>query len=141
VCRIYPLARWNAPDGSEKFGHLEPHPETEGVYGHDGTVDDFLGQQGLAPYFAMSARYGELYNRMTALLERVAPDEAELRDERRVAIDAMDAGTIASQLTDVDETVRSFCAPRGLAIPDDIEALVESHVRAVNAWLDEVEAK
>jgi hypothetical protein len=52
----------------------------------------------------------------------------------------MDEGTIASRLSDVDDTVRSFCEQRGLPIPDEIDALVELHIRAVNAWLDEVEA-
>lgn len=138
VCRIYPLARWNAPDGSVKFGHLEPHPQTAGVYGRDGTVDEFLSEQGLAPYFAMSARYGELYGRMTALLERIAPDEAGRRDERRSAIDDMDAGSVASRTIDVDDTVRTYCTARALPIPDDIEALVAMHIRVVNEWLDEV---
>ena len=31
ACRIYPLARWVSPDGVESFGHLTPHPKTEGV--------------------------------------------------------------------------------------------------------------
>jgi Fe-S-cluster containining protein len=38
VCRIYPLARWVSPDGDESFGHLTPHPKTEGVYDISGTV-------------------------------------------------------------------------------------------------------
>lgn len=140
VCRIYPLARWDAPDGRELFGHLEPHPETEGVYGQDGTVGAFLSEQGLEPYFAMSARYSELYNRMTAVLERVAPEEAEHRDERRVAIDAMAEGTLASRISDVDDTVRTFSEPRGIPIPEDVDSLIDLHIRAVNGWLDEVEA-
>ena len=53
ACRIYPLARWVAPDGDESFGHLEPHPQTAGIYGTKGTVDDYLTSQGLPPYFAM----------------------------------------------------------------------------------------
>ena len=49
ACRIYPLARWVAPDGDESFGHLEPHPQTAGLYGTRGTVDDYLTSQGLPP--------------------------------------------------------------------------------------------
>ncbi len=45
----YPLARWISPDGDESFGHLTPHPQTAGIYGTRGTVDDYLTSQGLAP--------------------------------------------------------------------------------------------
>jgi uncharacterized protein len=40
ACRLYPLARWVSPDGEESFGHPTPHPETAGVYGKSGTVQD-----------------------------------------------------------------------------------------------------
>ncbi len=46
ACRLYPLARWVDPDGNESFGHLEPHPQTAGVYGDKGTVADYLAAQG-----------------------------------------------------------------------------------------------
>jgi Fe-S-cluster containining protein len=58
ACRIYPLARWVSPDGEESFGHLTPHPKTEGVYGISRTVQDYLDHQQLAPFFEMSERYG-----------------------------------------------------------------------------------
>jgi len=99
ACRIYPLARWVDPDGNESFGHLEPHPQTAGVYGDRGTVADYLEAQGLAPYFAMGDRYGVVYERMVDLLERMAPAESERRAERRAEIDEMDAGAVASSST------------------------------------------
>ena len=46
ACRLYPLARWTSPEGEESFGHLEPHPQTAGLYGTSGTVDNFLTSQG-----------------------------------------------------------------------------------------------
>src|ERR1700732_226174 len=63
VCHIYPLARWVSPDGEESFGHLTPHPKSEGVYGISGTVQDYLDHQQLAPFFEMSKRYGKLYQK------------------------------------------------------------------------------
>ena len=141
ACRIYPLARWVDPDGNESFGHLEPHPQTAGVYGTRGTVDEYLTAQGLAPYFAMSDRYGEVYERMVALLERLAPDEADRRGERRAEIDEMDVGSVASSFMDVDATVRAYCRERLLPVPTDVDALVDAHILALNAWLDEFEAR
>ena len=41
--------------------------QTEGVYGTSGTVQDYLDHQQLAPFFAMSERYGKLYQRMVEM--------------------------------------------------------------------------
>ena len=141
ACRIYPLARWTDPDGNESFGHLEPHPQTAGVYGDKGTVADYLAAQGLAPYFAMGDRYGALYERMVALLERLEPDESERRAERRAEVNEMEAGTVATSFFDVDATVGEYCRARNLPVPTEIDELVDFHIRAVNAWLDEFESR
>lgn len=138
----YPLARWISPDGDESFGHLTPHPQTAGIYGTRGTVDDYLTSQGLAPYFAMAERYGDLYDRMVAVMESLDPGEdMDRRAERRAEIDELDAGTLATALFDIDATVAEYCRQRSLPVPQDIDALVELHIQAVGAWLDEVEAR
>jgi uncharacterized protein len=142
ACRLYPLARWISPEGEESFGHLEPHPQTAGVYGTNGTVDAFLTSQGLPPYFAMSDRYGEIYDRMVAVTERLDPDEnSERRAQRRAEVDELDAGILATALFDVDATVGDYCRERGLAVPSDIEAIVELHLTALGAWIDSLEAR
>ena len=140
VCRLYPLARWVDPDGNESFGHLQPHPQTAGIYGDRGVVNDYLTAQGTAPYFAMGDRYGELYDRMVAVLERLAPDEADRVRDRRAEIDEMDVGTVASTFADIDATVATYCREHGLTVPAEVEALVELHIRAVDAWLQALEA-
>jgi len=140
ACRLYPLARWTSPEGDESFGHLEPHPQTAGIYGTSGTVDDFLRSQGLPEYFAMADRYGELYDRMVAVMERLDPDEGlERRAERRAEIDELEAGTLATAWFDVDATVATYCRDRSLPFPTGIEALVDLHLKAVDAWLDTLE--
>ncbi len=141
ACRIYPLARWVSPDRDESFGHLTPHPQTAGVYGTHGTVDDYLTSQGLAPYFAMADRYGELYDRMVAVMERFDPEEdVDRRSERRAEIDELDAGTLATAWFDVDATVGAYCRDRSLPVPTGVDALVDLHLAAVGAWLDSLEA-
>jgi uncharacterized protein len=141
ACRIYPLARWVSPDGDESFGHLEPHPQTAGTYGTQGIVDDYLTSQGLPPYFAMGDRYGELYDRMVAIMERIDPSEdADRRTERRAEVDELDAGSLATNWFDIDATVGAYCRERGLTVPTEIDALVDLHLEAVGVWLDAVEA-
>jgi len=89
----------------------------------------------------MGDRYGVVYDRMAALLERVAPDESEQRYERRAEMDEMDAGALASSFFDVDATVGAYCRERGLAVPTEVDALVDLHILAINAWLDQFEAR
>jgi Fe-S-cluster containining protein len=142
ACRLYPLARWIAPDGDESFGHLEPHPQTAGIYGTNGTVESFLAAQGLSPYFEMADRYGVVYDRMVAVLERFDPSEdIDRRTERRAEIDELDAGTLATAWFDVDTTVSAYCRERSLPAPTEVNALVDLHLKAMDTWLDALEAQ
>jgi hypothetical protein len=105
-------------------------------------VDDFLASQGLPPYFAMGDRYGELYDRMVAVTERLDPaEDSERRAARRAEIDELAPGTLATALFDVDATVGAYCRERALAVPTDIDALVDLHLKALGAWLDALEAR
>lgn len=140
ACRIYPLARWVTPDGAESFGHLTPHPKTEGRYGKSGTVQDYLDHQQLAPFFEMSDRYGKLYQRMVALLEKLDPDELDRRAERRAAIDELPAGTLASMWVDVDATIAS-ANESSHDLRNNVEQMIDCHIGAVEAWLDSLEEK
>jgi Fe-S-cluster containining protein len=134
ACRIYPLARWVSPDGVESFGHLTPHPGTEGVYGKSGTVQDYLDQQQLAPFFEMSERYGKLYQKMVGMLEKLDPDEFDRRPERRAAVDELPAGELASMWMDIDATIADADgSSRDIHI--GIEQGINLHIEAIEAWI------
>ena len=132
ACRIYPLARWVSPDGSESFGHLTPHPRTEGVYGKSGTVQDYLDQQELSPFFEMSERYGRLYQRMVDSLEKLDPAELGRRPERRAAIDELPAGTLASMWMDIDSTI--FEGNGSCHRQVGVEEAIDLHIGAIEDW-------
>lgn len=131
ACRIYPLARWVSPEGEESFGHLTPHPKTEGVYGKAGRVQDYLDQQGLAPFFEMSERYGTLYLHMVEILGRLDPEELDQRSARRLAVDELSAGTMGSEWIDLDATLAD-----GIEKHVGIDELVNLHI----AKLEEIVA-
>jgi uncharacterized protein len=138
ACRIYPLARWVSSDGVESFGHLMPHPKTEGVYGKSGTVQDYLDQQQLAPFFAMSERYGKLYKKMLGMLEKLDPDELHRRPERRAAVDELPAGTLASMWVDIDATIaEANGSNRDQRV--SAEEAIDIHIEAIEAWIDSLE--
>jgi hypothetical protein len=98
-------------------------------------VQQYLDRQGLAPYLAMADRYGDLYDRMLEILEYRDEAEAERRAELRAEFDELNTGTLSSPFLDVDATVRSHCARLGLPVPADVDALIELHIQAVEAWL------
>jgi uncharacterized protein len=133
ACRIYPLARWVSAEGEESFGHLAPHPRTAGIYGKSGTVQDYLDQQGVQPLFDVGDRYGALYAKMLALLERLDSNELDRRQERRDAVDMLPAGTLASLWLDID------AADTLSAEPGDHRDAVDRHIRAIEDWLERLE--
>lgn len=136
ACRLYPLARWIDPDGTEGFGELEPHPETAGRYGVEGTVGGYLEGQQVEPFFEAGERYGLLYRRMVELLERLDPAELDRRAERRGELDEAEPGLLGSPLVDVDLTVAEYCRLTGRAEPMDLAATITLHLEAIEAWLD-----
>jgi|SRR5581483_5551737 len=129
ACRLYPLARWVSADGEESFGHLVPHPQTEGICGKSGTVEDYLDQQEAGPFFDMGDRYGALYEKMLALLEMLDPEELNRRQERRRAVDDLPSGSNASSWLDIDATLARGDDAR------DLEETVLHHLEAVEDWL------
>jgi hypothetical protein len=48
---------------------------------------------------------------------------------------------MASAWLDVDASVGAYCRERALAVPVDVDALVDVHLKALGAWLDALEAR
>ena len=119
VCRLYPLGWVTGRGGAEAFVERAPHPETEGVYGGDGAVADYLASQGTAPYEHAAARYAAVHDRLAAAAERDGPDPAP-----------------PPPLTDVDRAL----AEAGEPAPDDVEDRVAVHLDLLRQWLGGVEA-
>jgi Fe-S-cluster containining protein len=140
ACRLYPLARYVDPDGNDTFGHLAPHPKTEGIYGTGAIVADYLDKQGVAPFFEMGDRYGAVYQRMVDVLESLDPDELERRPERRKGVEETASGTAASPWIDIDRTVAGFCEANRRMAPDDIESTVAIHIEAIESWVVSLKA-
>lgn len=88
ACRLYPLGieRIEAAN-SEKFAMLEPAKGSRGVYGIDGTVNDFVEAQGVAAHLEANARYASL---LAVVRERIAVtvdfDHVEPREFWRCAV-------------------------------------------------------
>jgi Fe-S-cluster containining protein len=148
VCRLYPLGRAIDGTGDEKFARHPKEEGCQGEFGTDGTIATFLESQGVAPYIEWSRRYGELFRRMISLLDRFdiqAKVEARGTGEPGEgsgpgATAEADHGPLSSW-QDVDASLADFCAAKGTAVPEGIEAAIDLHLQAIREWLDDLEAR
>jgi len=134
ACRLYPLGRRRDPSGEERFAEVVPHPQSAGVYGGSGTVADWLRSQGAAPFIAAADRYYALFQRLLTSLRESSP----LPTVQTQAEPALDRSPQPSDesLLDVDAIVARDCAERGVAVPADVDARVDLHLRALEAIAD-----
>lgn len=86
ACRLYPLGMERTGDG-DRFIRLEAAPGSIGLYGEDGTVGEFLEQQGVGPYLDAVERYAKLIAPMRARIGQLVDFErTEPAEFRRVAV-------------------------------------------------------
>ncbi len=154
VCRLYPLGRSIDKDGVEKFARFPKEEGCEAEFGADGTIETFLESQGVAPYIEWSRRYGELYRRMLGLLDRLdIQSKIEVsetggpgagpgrgRGNGRGRTRGADRSPLSSW-QDIDASLADYCAAKGMAVPEGIEAAIDLHLRAIREWLDDLEAR
>ncbi|MDE2183838.1 MAG: YkgJ family cysteine cluster protein [Alphaproteobacteria bacterium] len=104
VCRLYPLGRQVAYDGSERWLHMEPHPQTAGEYTGKGTIAAFIAAQGALPFMRAADGYVEWVRRACTAIESGAGE-----------MDAPD------DVLDMDVAIARHCTETGAVEPSDIE--------------------
>jgi uncharacterized protein len=149
VCRLYPLGRATDGDGGERFAVFPKQDGCEAERGAAGTIEDFLGTQGVDPYFEWSRRYGALFHRMLGLLDRLGV-EAKV-EARQAGGPVEESGSSAPEAAgetdrsplsawqDIDGSLAEYCAAKGIDAPEGIEAAIDLHLKAMEEWLDELE--
>jgi uncharacterized protein len=112
ACRLYPLGVERLIDaGEENFVTLEPAAGSLGVYGVDGSVNDFVEAQGVGPYLEANARYASLLAVFRARIaetvdfDRVEPREFWRRATREALAESnYDANPIIDAMFDAGST-------------------------------------
>jgi Fe-S-cluster containining protein len=133
VCRLYPLGRRLDPDGTERFAELEPHPQTEGVYGKDGAVEDFLRSQDVARHLAAADRYVAVMK--TLLVALAGRSDTDQVHEEAAEVLRRPPMPSDESLLDMDAVVAVWCARHGAPVPHDVEAKTEIHLRALEEFV------
>ena len=136
VCRLYPLGRKVTADGSETFHEVQPHPQTEGTYGANGTLQDFLSTQGAHPFIDAVEHYVDLISRMAPRMQ-TSIKNSELQEDVKQLLDGVpgqESREVPSWL-DMDQAVARYCEARRMPIPDDIETKMDVHLQAIEDWI------
>ncbi len=143
VCRLYPLGRAIDASGGEKFALFPRQEGCEADFGSEGTIAEFLASQGVTPYFARSRRYGEVYRRMLALLDRLGVEgKVETAGGDKPTEGPGLAGRAPiSEWQDIDASLAAYPEAGRWAVPRGIEESIELHLRAMGEWLDDLEAR
>jgi Fe-S-cluster containining protein len=130
ACRLYPLGIERIEEaGDEKFVTLEPAKGSRGIYGVDGTVNDFVEAQGVGEYLEAITRYRSLLEvfrgRIAATVDfdRVEPREFWRRAVREALAES---NYSANPLIDAMFDPEGFDAG-GVAAADNAE-IVAAHI-------------
>ena len=132
ACRLYPLGIERIEEaGEEKFVTLEPAKVSLGVYGIDGTVNDFLEAQGVGEYLEAIARYRSL---IAVFRGRIAAtvdfDRVEPREFWRIAV----REALAESNYDANPLIDAMFDAGGVAGPDNAE-IVATHIERLTEMI------
>jgi uncharacterized protein len=122
VCRLYPLGRRVAPDGTEVWVHATPHPQTAGEYTKKGTIADYIGAQGALPFMRAADEYADWVRKAYAVTETA---------DTQVGTDVS-----VEDILDMDAAIAAHCAETHADEPSDIEDRRKLHMAILYRQLD-----
>ena len=136
VCRLYPLGRYVDFLGVETFAQLMREDGCQGELGFRGTIAQYLEEQGALPFMHAADRYLDL---LWHLVEHLRDQELSPHQTATIldTVQRDGAGdTSTRQLTwiDLDRIVTDYCQRISVPVPDDIEARMKVHIKAVRQW-------
>ena len=136
VCRLYPLGQTLTGEGEESFRFATPHPKTEGVYGHEGTVEDFLTAQGVSPFLEVRDRYVAIVYRLLDILAQDVDGNIEaFATTKQTFGDEAAIQQALGEWLDMDVVVARHCQMHDLNEPIDLEERLTLHIEAMEAWI------
>jgi Fe-S-cluster containining protein len=132
ACRLYPLGIERIEEvGDEKFVTLEPAKGSLGVYGVDGTVNDFVESQGVGEYLEASARYRSLLAVFRGRIKATVDfDRVEPREFWRIAV----REALAESNYDANPLIDAMFDVGGVGCADNAE-IVEAHIERLTEMI------
>ena len=130
VCRLYPLGRARLENGEEIFFKVNPHPKSEGEYGHSSTVGQYLMSQSVEPYIRAEKAYLLLIQQMAGAA--LDAKEAE-NSQSTISLAEFDD---SKWILDPDPVLAGYCEFKGIKFPSTSQDKLEIHLRALYAWVE-----
>lgn len=124
VCRLYPLGRRRAGDGTEHWLRLDPHPLSGGMFGTDSTIADYVAAQGAQPFIDAADAYAEWVNVARDVIARLPDGDA--------------GGAAVFDLLDLDTVIAAHCAEAGVTEPADPAMRLDMHIALLYKELDKL---
>lgn len=138
VCRLYPLGRHVDFLGVEKFSQMEFEEGCRGIFHENGTIEQYLEEQGAAPFLGAADLY---LNLLWNLLEVIKEQEFEtsqcetILDTVRTVTESSEGGHDLSWI-DMDRALVDYCSLSGSTIPESLEERMKMHIKAVRTWAE-----
>jgi Fe-S-cluster containining protein len=129
ACRLYPLGLERDSRGAERYLRLEPTSGSLGIYGNDGTVGDFLAEQGAETGLIINDRYARLLQVFRQRIGELCDfDIVEPREFWRVAV----REAMAETNFDFNPIVEALFDPDSLGCRSESESeFIEHHLREI----------
>jgi Fe-S-cluster containining protein len=129
ACRLYPLGLEYDRQGVERYLRLEPAIGSRGIYGDQGSVQDFLAAQGAESYLEANRRYASLLGIFRQRIAELSDFEViEPREFWRVAV----REALAETNFDFNPIIEALFDPDSLDCRGASEIdFIEQHVKAI----------
>lgn len=133
VCRLYPLGRYVDFLGVESFAQLKLEDGCQGELHAQSTIAHYLEEQGALPFMHAADRYLDL---LWHLIEHLRDQELEPAQATAVRDAVLTETDDIQQQTwiDLDRIVADYCQRTGIPAPDNIDARMKLHIKAVRQW-------
>ena len=109
-----------------------------GIFHENGTIEQYLEEQGAAPFLGAADLY---LNLLWNLLEVIKEQEFEtsqcetILDTVRTVTESSEGGHDLSWI-DMDRALADYCSLSGLTIPESLEERMKMHIKAVRTWAE-----
>lgn len=144
VCRLYPLGRYVDYLGVETFAQLALEDSCQGKLHDHGTIAKYLEEQDAFPFMEAADRYLNLLWHLVDQLrdQELKPGEtAVVREAVQMNSEAGGNDRHQPAWIDLDRTVHEYCQHAGIPVPDDIDARMKLHIKAVRQWAAQLQGE
>ena len=139
VCRLYPLGVHQSKQKNERFTLIDLPSFCDGVLGSNGTVESYLNSQDTKSYFAASALYSSLLEKIIASLNRATISQPDTPLPEWVFISkGADFSEEYPKILDIDYVLQNEAVnSEGKSL--DAKDKMDLHITAINKLLKTIE--